>query len=139
MSTPEAIIREWFEQLWNRRDVSVIDRILAPEGLVHGLTPQPIDRTGLKSFYAAFAEAFPDLHIDLLRTVTEGDTVAAHIAATGTHRGGSLGISPTGRAVRIEGMVMAQVVDGRVIHSWNSIDFLALYQQLGVVGNPVAP
>jgi len=34
---------------------------------------------------------------------------------------------------------MLRVQDGRIVEGWNAFDFLTMYQQLGWVGNPVAP
>jgi predicted ester cyclase len=82
--------------------------------------------------------AFPDLHVDVLRTVTEGDMVVAHIHATGKHTGPGMGAS-TDKAVAFDGMVMARVRDGQLVEGWNCIDFLTMYQQMEWVAQPIQP
>jgi ketosteroid isomerase-like protein len=32
-----AAIREWYEEVWNKRDLSAITRMMAPDVVVHGL------------------------------------------------------------------------------------------------------
>jgi hypothetical protein len=55
--TPDALIRQWFEDLWNRGDESTIDRFLAPNVRAHGLSAadQPlIGRDTFRGFYRQF-------------------------------------------------------------------------------------
>lgn len=45
MPTPESLLRAWLDGVWGRADETAIDRLLHPDGLIHGLpTPdgQPI-------------------------------------------------------------------------------------------------
>ena len=39
-ATPESILRAWFDGLWNRGDEDTINRLMHPDGLIHGL-PTP--------------------------------------------------------------------------------------------------
>jgi predicted ester cyclase len=52
---------------------------------------------------------------------------------SGTHTGELFGIPPTHRKVRVDGIWMLRVVDGKVAESWNCWDTLGMLQQLGVV------
>jgi predicted ester cyclase len=44
-----------------------------------------------------------------------------------------MGIAPTGRPVRISGMVIDRIVDGKIVEEWEEWDALGMMQQLGVV------
>jgi predicted ester cyclase len=134
--SPEAVVRAWFDGLWNKGDETTIDRLLHPDGLIRGL-PTPDDQplrgpVAFKPFYRAFRAAFPDISIELAHVVVNGDLGVAHCYVTGTHRGDFGDVAPTHRAIEVEGFAMARVVDGKVAESWNCFDFLALYRQLGV-------
>ncbi|MBA3884705.1 MAG: ester cyclase [Acidobacteria bacterium] len=37
------------------------------------------------------------------------------------------------------GITIARVENGQIVKGWNAFDFLALYQQIGWVPNPVTP
>jgi predicted ester cyclase len=65
--------------------------------------------------------------------VAEGDTVAVRVTMTATHLGPFLGVEPTGRRVRYEGMDFFRFEDGKMVEHWTSTDDLGLMQQLGVV------
>jgi steroid delta-isomerase-like uncharacterized protein len=135
--TPDALIRQWFEELWNQGKEDTIDRLMAPETVVHGLpTPdgQPLrGPEAFKPFFHAFRGAFPDLRVTVVRTVAQGDTVAAHCHTTGTHLAHTLGFDATGKPVDFWGMCIVRTRGDKLIEGWNCFDFLALYQQLGVL------
>ena len=87
--TPDALIRQWFEQLWNQGNEATIDALMSPDALIHGL-PSPDGQAirgaaGFKPLFHAFHTAFPDLRVEVVRTITEGDLVVAHCHTTGTH------------------------------------------------------
>lgn len=134
---PDAMIRRWFEELWNQGREDTIDRMLAPDAKVYGLpTPDntpPVGPGGFKPLYRQFRGAFPDLKIKVEQSVCEGDRAAVLVTCTGTHKGDTLGVPATGRPVKFEGMVIIQVKDGRLAAGWNSFDFLTMYQQIGAV------
>ena len=133
-STPDQLIREWFECLWNQGQEETIERLAAPDFVVHGIGPDAIrGAAALKPLYRVFRAALPDIHISVDRTVTEGDMVAAHCHVTGTHTGEGLGVAPTGRRVEFWGIAMGRVRGGQLVEGWNCFDFLSLYEQIGRV------
>ena len=136
--TPDALMRRWFEDLWNNKRLETIDDLLAADGQIHGLPTtdgRPIvGPAGFKPYYQTFRDAFPNMRIEVLRSVTEGDIVAVQCRVTGKHQGDALGPKATDREVDFEGMVIARVGgDGKFVEAWNLFDFLALYQQIGVL------
>jgi predicted ester cyclase len=137
MSTsPGAVMREWFEQLWNQKKEDTIDRLLAPNGVAHGLGPEPIvGPDAFKAFYRVFRSAFPQFHVEVIHTVVEGDMVAACCHVTGVHCGPGMGV-PSDAHVDFWGMTMARVKDGQLVEGWNSYDFMTCYQQMGVLPQP---
>jgi hypothetical protein len=50
--TPDAIARQWFKEVWNEGNEAAIDRLLHPDAVAHGLTPEPIrGPAAFKPFY----------------------------------------------------------------------------------------
>ena len=136
-STPDAVVRTWFEELWNQKREDTIDRLFADDGVAHGLpTPDgsPIrGREEFRPFYRAFRDAFPNIRVEVTQTVTEGEMATALCHVMGTHEGHHLGMAGTGRQMDFWGMCMARVRDGRIVDAWNTFDFLKLYQQIGML------
>jgi steroid delta-isomerase-like uncharacterized protein len=133
--SPELVVREWFEHLWNRGDQSTIDRLMHADAVFHGLPSpdgQPLRGPGaFTPFYQSFRSAIPDIAVEMLHVIERGDHVVARYRVTGTHRGEGLGFPPTQRRIDIQGMSHGHVVDGQLHEGWNCVDFLTMYRQLG--------
>ena len=128
----KAIIRNFFEQVWNQRDEAAIDRFIAEDAA--GNDPDfGMGREGFKRQWRKWQEAFSDLHFEIEEMIAEGDTVVARWTLTGTHRGPFLGIAPTGRAIRVAGMSLDHLRDGVLISGFDGWDNLGLRQQLGAI------
>jgi len=129
-----TLIDEWFEQVWNRGDVAAINRLLAPDVVIHGLQDaegkELQGRDGFIPFFQRFREAFPDLQIMVEDTIVDGDKMACRCTVRGTHRGDTLGFAATHRPVEFTGMCMVRVRDGQLVEGWNNFDFAAMSAQL---------
>ena len=88
---------------------------------------------GVRIDIAGYLEAFPDLRIVLEDIFDAGETIAYRFKATGTHLGAFLGFTPTGRSIRIDGLGIDRIEDGKFIERWIQFDSLGLLQQLGVL------
>lgn len=131
----KALIRRWFEEVWNRGRADAIDEMFAADGVAHGLAEES-DSTlrgtaGFKVFHRGFRDAFPDIVVTVEDTVAEGDKVVARCRVRGNHTGDGLGFAATHNAVEITGIAIARVEGGKIVESWNNFDFLKLYRQLG--------
>jgi predicted ester cyclase len=132
--TPDALVRSWFEEVWNAGDENAIDRYFAQDGIAHGLPgPDGKPLTGpaaFKPFVKQFRTAFPNIHIEVLRTITEGPYICAHCRVTGTHSGPGFGPSPTNGPIDFSGMTIVRIENDKIHEGWNSFDFMSLFQQI---------
>jgi steroid delta-isomerase-like uncharacterized protein len=128
-----AYERTWIEGL-NRGDVSIAERVFAPDSVIHiNGSPEPnLNVDGFKQMIAGLLAAFPDLRITVEDQIVAGDKVATRWTAEGTNSGAFGPVSATGRRVRIGGMVLDRVVDGKVVERWEQWDQMAMLQQLGL-------
>ena len=136
----KALVRRWFEEVWNKGREEAIDEMFSEEGVANGLTDEAGEplrgASGFKPFFRQFREAFPDVRVVVEDMVAEGDKVAARVAFHGTHRGELQGIPPTGKEGAFTSMEFNRVVDGKVEEHWVEIDLLGLMQQLGAIPEP---
>jgi steroid delta-isomerase-like uncharacterized protein len=94
---------------------------------------------GLKDILRAMRAGFPDIVFSIQEQVAERDKVASRFEWTGTHRGEFLGIPATGRTVRVWGMVIDRLEDGRIKDTRIIMDTFGLLGQLGVLPSPPTP
>jgi steroid delta-isomerase-like uncharacterized protein len=141
MAGNKTLAREWFEEVWNGRSSEAITRRMAPDCLVHGLDQGGQDLRGpaaFAPFHQAFLGAFSDLHIEVEDVIEEGDRVAVRWTATGRNDGDTLGFPATHQTMRIGGMTIARIANGKLVEGWNTFDALAMLQQLGALPPPPA-
>jgi predicted ester cyclase len=142
-SSLDEMARRWFKDVWDEGKEDVIDEMLAPDCVVHGLTgpggPDMIGAVQFKPLFHMFREALGDLTIDVERTIVQGDVCAAYCRVRGKHVGRALGGEPTNQPVDFRGVTIFRVSDGKLVEGWNVFDFLSMYQQIGWVQSPVVP
>jgi steroid delta-isomerase-like uncharacterized protein len=85
----------------------------------------------LNERFALILAAFPDFVYTVDEVVTQDDLAATRWTATGTQSGEWLGIAPTNREVRFDGLNIFRIECGRIAESWSDSDVLGLLQQLG--------
>ena len=137
-SENKALMRRWFDEVWNRGRVEAIDEMLAGHAVIHGLGADAHGPDGFKAFHSAYRDAFPDVTIRIDDIVAEGDMVAVRWSGTGTHGGAGLGFEPSGRRVQFSGMLFTRIDNGKFVEGWNIFDRLGMLHQLGVSSLPPA-
>ena len=137
MGENEALVRRWFDEVWNKGRSEAIDEMFALDGIAHGLSDDPSQPLrgpeGFKVFHAMFRQAFPDIIVTVEDTVSEGDKIACRCVVRGKHTGDSLGFAATHSPMEITGMAMVRVKDGKIAEAWNNFDFMKMYKQLGAI------
>ena len=91
---------------------------------------------GLKDVLQGMRTAFPDLIFSIQEQIKEGDKVASRFEWTGTHKAAFLGVPPTGRSVRVWGVVIDRLVEGRIKDTRIIMDIFGLMMQLGALAPP---
>jgi steroid delta-isomerase-like uncharacterized protein len=132
----KAVVRRWFEEVWNQGCESSIDELFPADSVAHGLGDSEQDVHGpeeFKTFVANIRGALPDTHISIDDILADGDRIAVRVTLQGTHTGPGLGVPPTGRKVSIQGIIIVRLVDGRIREGWNSYDQLGLLRQIGAL------
>src|SRR5918995_1060567 len=141
MSTEEnkALVRREIGELFNRTgDLDVAEEVYAPDFVGHDSTLSE-DLHGVeaaKQFAASFRSAFPDLTCTIEDQIAEGDKVATRWRAIGTHNGETEELGPpTGNRMKITGVSIERISEGKVVESWDNYDAMGMMQQLGHISS----
>src|SRR5499427_10685012 len=124
----KAIVRRFFEEVWNQQKENVIDEIFASTILFNG---QSITRDTLKQALAGRRTAFADIHVTVDDQVPEGEKVSTRRTWRATHRGPYRGVPPTGKQVTWTQISVVRFSEGRIVEDWAVTDELSILQQLG--------
>ncbi|QFR97444.1 hypothetical protein GBW32_01515 [Streptomyces tsukubensis] len=133
----EHTVRALFHNLYNRRDLSAVDRAYTPNVRWYGTG----DRTGygrsdVRTWARSLLSTFPDLgtQIDDLHWMgndREGYRASVRWSAVGTHRGHALYGAPTGRRVHLWGITQLYIDrHHRITEEWNLFNEFAILTQL---------
>jgi predicted ester cyclase len=134
MSTDlKAIIRKSVEQFNNPATRQKYLDLYDANATIHGLPmPVPPGIVGIKMYYEAMWNAFPDSKVMLDDLISEGDRVAIRFTFTGTHKGEFLA-PPTNKKISVGGHTILRMANGKCVERWNLLDFVALMTQLGLM------
>jgi ketosteroid isomerase-like protein len=112
LSKNKEFVVHHFEELVNRKNVSVIANNFAPGFLDHeGPDGKPLSVEEGSARMAKLAARFPDLHVDLRDVVAEGDKVVVRGVWTGTD-------ANTGEKMEFHGFVLWRLENGRFAERW---------------------
>ncbi len=132
--TPEHLVRQLIDEVFNQGKLDVIPELVHPDYVYRSPGEQIDGADGLAALIGSYRGAFPDLHVHIDEMIATEDTTVTLVTLTGTHQGDLLGNPPTGRRVRIHGMIRSRFEDGRIRDEWELLDMLGLFEQLGIVG-----
>jgi predicted ester cyclase len=86
-----------------------------------------------RAWIAPFRQAFPDVRMEIVELVAEGELVAGRFRCSATHLGKWGDRAPTGRRFEdVDEVYFFTVTDGRVARMWGLEDTLERKRQLGL-------
>jgi steroid delta-isomerase-like uncharacterized protein len=126
------LIRWSFEQL-NRHDIPALREIWSAD-----VVERFPDRTcrGIDAVARYFEDTFaavPDMRIEPLAIVEQGDEVFVRWRLTGTHDGPVQGIEGTGKPIELDGIDHFVLRDGKIVSNFVVFDQMQYSRQLGIL------
>lgn len=129
--TPKQVGEAWFGPMWNNRDVAMMRELMAPGAIGHlEGGREAVGPEGFAQFQEEFIRAVPDLKLEVLNSLADGDDVCVHWHATGTHCGTGMGMVPTDAKLDFQGVTWLRVQDGQIVEGWDFWNLGALMQSM---------
>jgi steroid delta-isomerase-like uncharacterized protein len=128
----KAVARTVLEEVLGQGKMDEYEALYAPSYVSHG-SARDATRAEDRETTKAWRQAFPDLKINIDKLFAEGELVAARFIAEGTNTGAGNGLPATGKRIRIAGMTILRIVDGKIVEEWTSFDQLDFLRQLGLM------
>ena len=135
LDSNEALVSRIADDIWNRGDLDVCDEVMAAGAKYHGphMPNGEGDRESWKQAIGMYRAAFPDSHVTFEAFHPFEEGIVGRWSATATHNGSLPGLEPTGKKISIGGIIIYRIADGKIVESWEQLDMLGMWQQLGVV------
>jgi len=132
----KEIIRR-YRQAHNQNNMAALDEIVAADLITHSQLPNvPPGREGGKMVHQGNMAAFPDGTTTTDDLIAEGDKVVERFTFVGTQKGEFLGVPATGKQVKVTGMSIFRIANGKIVEHWGENDGMGLLMQLGVLPAP---
>jgi steroid delta-isomerase-like uncharacterized protein len=127
----KTLIRRQYEELINKKNLSVIDTDMTKDFIDHEApSTQILGPEGVKQWIKYLHSTLPDLHVTIEDMIAEGDRVVVRDTWHGTHTGPFLNIPPTGKKFILKGIVIWRIEKGKIKERWATLDRWGLKEQL---------
>jgi predicted ester cyclase len=116
----KALVRRFVDEAVNGGRDELIGELFVPEM-----------EESAREWFGAFRASFPDVHMDAVELVAEGDTVVGRFECSATHLGEWRGNAPTGRRFeKVDEVYFFTFSGDRIASVWGLEDTLDRFHQL---------
>ena len=125
------VVGRFYNEVWNRRDKSVIPALLQSDFTFRGsLGRSTIGHSDFADYVDFIHQALDLYQCDILDLLVERNQCFARMRFSGIHSGDFFGFKPTGKRVEWAGAALFTFRDGRVADLWVLGDVNGLLQLL---------
>ena len=135
----KQVMRRYTEEVWNKGELNKVGEFVAANHKNHPSASAPDFGQGpqaIGQLVSMYRTAYPDTKLTIEDQIAEGDQVVTRWTAIGTHQGELSGIPATGKQVKVTGIFVDRVMDGKIVESWAEFDALGMMQQIGAIPAP---
>ncbi len=136
LETNKQVVRRYFEEAMNGRNVAVLDELLSPEFKSYMPSGDFVNAEQYGQILGMSLAAFSDLQVTILDQIAEADKVVTHWQARGTQTGAFVGVPATGKEVVVTAMHIHRLENGRFLEHWEEFDMFGVLRQLGAIPQP---
>lgn len=130
----EKIGKLWFEEMWNKPDFDLAEKIIDPSYKPDWIHMDKIGPALVIHEIKHFRSIFPDLTHKIIETRGEENKVWVWYKAQATHKGNAWGFEPTGKEVEFEAAAILFInSNGKVHDMWEAYCFYDILEELGIV------
>jgi len=129
----KGVLRQAFQALNNKEDRHRYFDLHDDSLITHGIPGNfPTNKEGMRRYYTEVWRALPDAIFKFEHVIVEANEAACMFSMTGTQRAEFLGVPPSDKQIRVDGMILFRLKDSKIIERWELIDILSAAKQLGV-------
>jgi steroid delta-isomerase-like uncharacterized protein len=135
LAANKELVRRLYEEGFNQGDLDVVDELVSPDVVTHNpiILDAPEGPDSVRGGIEMIRQSFPDIEVEILDMIAEGDRVAVFLLMSGTNAGDYRRGGATGKKGSLRAFFIWRVADGRLAESWGVADRFDLLQQLGMI------
>jgi steroid delta-isomerase-like uncharacterized protein len=129
--SPREVALEWFGPMWNNRDLPLMRELMAPDAVGHlEGGRKTVGPDEFAKFQAEFLAAVPNIKLEVVNCLADGDDACVHWKATGMHSGEAWGMQPSNAPLDFQGVTWIKVKNGQIVEGWDFWNLGALMQKM---------
>ncbi|MFR3728092.1 ester cyclase [Lacrimispora sp.] len=127
---PIERVKYFYEHITSNHLINEVPDYVSEECVIRiGETIIPVGAEGMQQHMIEVRKTYPDLKMIITRQYSDRDYVISEFIMEGTHKGEWLGMKPSGKKLRITGVNIDQVRDGKILeHGGAANTFEALFE-----------
>jgi steroid delta-isomerase-like uncharacterized protein len=132
----KALAQRFYNEVMNSHNLAGVKSFVTTDFLDHNPSPGHTGK-GIDDLTAQLNEmiiALPDFHVTADLIVAEEDTVVAYLTMTGTNTGPFGNMPASNKPVKINGVDIVRIKDGKATERWGVFDNLSMMTQMGMTG-----
>lgn len=127
-------------KIWNEGDLLLADELYDFGYVRHHPTPSiNASLDDLKNTITSNRTLFPDYNLTFDEMIIKGDRIVILATVTGTNTAPLGEVPVTGKKIRMSGIYIYLIADGKIAEEWTYFNLLSYYQQLGFTLTPPQP
>jgi steroid delta-isomerase-like uncharacterized protein len=132
----ELFLRDFMEEIWNKKNMDLVEKYVHPEYKIHLDTADPWEGKTLS--HIEFKErlrfsfsSFPDMNFEITSAISDENHVAITWILTGTNSGMLAELPPTNKSISTNGMTIYHFKEKLISGHTQVFDRLLVAKQLG--------
>jgi steroid delta-isomerase-like uncharacterized protein len=127
----KSLARRLLEEVAATGAVDRLPEFLAPDCVAYHANIKGID--GFREHMLTFRHCYPDMVVTIDGQVAEGDIVVTWYTMQGTHLGAFRGMPPTKQRIKLQGVNVQRIENGRIVEWWGGGNSLEVLLELGLI------
>ncbi len=128
----KALVRRTYAEWWNANgNVESVDEMVRPDFIGHLGGGKVRDIESLRHDIRTYQGGLGGLREVVEDLIAEGDRVVVRYSLYGTHTGDFYGAAPTGKAVKVGGIEIFRIEDGKLAEFWHFGEAIDLSREPG--------
>lgn len=128
--------RQFLDEVFNKGNMAFVDEHVAPDFVEHTPPPSGMEPgiAGFKKLVMEWRTGMPDLKVEVISMIAEGDMVAIHSKQSGTNSGPMMGMPATNKKTTDIGTLdLVRIKDGKMVEHWGYSEETKMMTQLGMM------
>jgi len=125
-------------EIWNEGNLDLIDELIAPNCIRHevDISEDLVGTEAYKEYVTSMRTTYPDFNVMMDELIIKDDKIIMRWTLTGTNTGPRGELPPTGNKIKVSGINVNKIVEGKTVEEWVYYNYAAGLTQLGFTITP---